>query len=141
MAAWLAARGVDVNLAAINKTTPLMAAAFAGRADIMRLLLDAGADASREDQVFKTAMVYAAAEGHVEAVTLLLERGVEVNHLYAHNLTALMWAAGYGKSECVRLLLDRGADPRLKDDRGKTARDIAQEQGFGETATLLPGGA
>jgi hypothetical protein len=60
-----------------------------------------------------------------------------VNHLYNHNLTALMWAAGYGKVECVELLLERGADPRLRDDRGKTARDIAAEQGHQAVVAML----
>ena len=141
MVAWLIGKGADVNQAAVDQTTPLMAAAYAGRADIMRALLDAGAEPDRQDQVFKTAMIYAAGEGHVEAVRLLLDRGVDVNRVYAHNLTALMWAAGYGRTDCVRLLLERGADPRPQDDRGKTARDIAREQGFPDTAALLPGGA
>ena len=86
-----------------------MAAAFAGRVDIMQTLLDAGAEVERKDQVFKTAMIYAAAQGHAEAVKLLLARGVDVNRAYAHNLTALMWAAGYGKTECVQLLLASGS--------------------------------
>jgi hypothetical protein len=48
-----------------------------------------------------------------------------------------MWAAGYGKTECVQLLLERGADPKLKDDRGKTAADIAQDLGYVEVVALL----
>jgi hypothetical protein len=57
--------------------------------------------------------------------------------LYNHKLTALMWASGYGRIESVRLLLERGADPSLKDDRGKTAADIAAEQGHQAVAQLL----
>jgi ankyrin repeat protein len=60
-----------------------------------------------------------------------------VNTAYHHDLTALMWAAGYGKTAAVRLLLDRGADPGRRDDRGKTAREIAGEAGHGEVAALL----
>jgi uncharacterized protein len=137
MVAWLIEKGANVNQDSLNRTTPLMAAAYDGRADLMQMLLAAGAEVDRIDQVFKTAMIYAAAQGHVEAVTLLLADGVDVNRIYAHNLTALMWAAGYGKIECVQLLLARGADPTLKDDRGKTAADIAQEQGYAELAALL----
>jgi len=57
--------------------------------------------------------------------------------VYANDLTALMWAAGFGKAATVRALLDAGADPARKDNRGKTAADIAREQGFSETVALL----
>lgn len=137
MVAWLIEKGAGVNLAALDRTTPLMVAAFTGNVKIMQALLDAGADVDTADQVFKTAMIYAAAQGHAPAVRLLLDRGVAVNRLYYHNLTALMWAAGYGQADCVRLLLERGADRALKDDRGKTAADIAREQGYAEVAALL----
>ena len=68
---------------------------------------------------------------------LLLEAGVDVNAVYAHDLTALMWAAGYGKTATVKALLAAGASPTLKDDRGKTALDIAREGKFADTVTLL----
>jgi len=139
MVAWLIEKGARADLAALDRTTPLMAAAFAGNVQIMQTLLDAGAEIDTADQVFKTAMIYAAAQGHAPAVQLLLDRGVAVNRLYYHNLTALMWAAGYGQADCVRLLLERGADRALKDDRGKTAADIAREQGYAEVAALLLG--
>jgi ankyrin repeat protein len=48
-----------------------------------------------------------------------------------------MWAAGYGRSDVVKTLLGAGARPDLRDNRGKSALDIAREGGFGETATLL----
>ena len=139
MVAWLIEKGASVNLAALDRTTPLMAAAFSGNVQTMQALLDAGAEIDTADQVFKTAMIYAAAQGHAPAVRLLLDRGVAVNRLYYHNLTALMWAAGYGQADCVRLLLERGADRALKDDRGKTAAEIAREQGYAEVAALLQG--
>ena len=56
---------------------------------------------------------------------------------YAHELTALMWAAGYGKTDTVQALLAAGAKPELKDDRGKTALDIAREGNFPDTVKLL----
>jgi len=50
---------------------------------------------------------------------------------------APIWAAGFGKPATARALLDAGADPSRKDNRGKSAADIAREQGFSETAALL----
>jgi ankyrin repeat protein len=48
-----------------------------------------------------------------------------------------MWAAGYGRTETVRALLSAGARAELRDDRGKTALDIAREGNFPETVKLL----
>jgi hypothetical protein len=114
-----------------------MAAAYGGDAGIARALLEHGADVKLRDQLFKTAMVYAAGQGNTEIVALLIDAGVDVNQAYHHNLTALMWAAGYGKKETVELLIARGADAGLKDDRGKTARQIATEAKHDDVANLL----
>jgi hypothetical protein len=100
-------------------------------------LLASGADVTAVDRLQKTAMTYAAGQGRTDIVLLLLRAGVDANALLAHNLTALMWAAGYGKTETVQALLAAGARPELKDDRGKTALDIAREGNFPETAKLL----
>ena len=47
--------GTDVNLAAVNGVTPLMAAAHAGQTDIVRLLLGKGAEVSAVDRLQKNA--------------------------------------------------------------------------------------
>jgi ankyrin repeat protein len=52
-----------------------------------------------------------------------------------------MWAAAYGHLDTVKLLLARGADPRVADDRGKTAGTIAVEGNHGLVAGLLGGSA
>ncbi|MEO8487049.1 MAG: ankyrin repeat domain-containing protein [Betaproteobacteria bacterium] len=137
MAKGLVAAGTNVNLAAVNGITPLMAAAHGGSAEIVALLLDKGADLTPVDRVHKTAVVYAAGEGHTEIVRLFLARGVDVNRAYDNDLTALMWAAGYGRTATVRALLDGGADPRRRDNRGKTAAEIARDGKFDETARVL----
>jgi ankyrin repeat protein len=129
--------GADVNQAAANGITPLMAAAYGGHADIARALLAKGAAIDPVDRLQKNAMVYAAGQGSTEVVRLLLGAGVDPNAAYAHALTALMWAAGYGQSGTVEALLKAGARPDLRDDRGKTALDIAREGSFTETVRLL----
>jgi len=60
-----------------------------------------------------------------------------VNRQYHNDLPALMWEAGYGRMETLRLLLDKGADPQLRDNRGKTALQMASEEGHEDAAKLL----
>lgn len=134
----LLGKGADVNLRNLDKVSPLMTAAYHGETGIARALLDRDAEVGAEDQLSKTAMVYAAAQGHSEIVGILLGAGVDVNRQYKNDLTALMWAAGYGKYDTVRLLLEKkGADPNLKDNRGKTARQMAADAKHQSVAELL----
>jgi ankyrin repeat protein len=129
--------GANVNLAAVNGITPLMAAAYGGHNDTVKRLLARGADPAALDRLGKNAMTYAAGEGRTEVVATLLAAGVNPNAVYANDLTALMWAAGFGKTETVQALLAAGANPALKDNRGKTAADMAREQGFAATVAVL----
>ena len=48
-----------------------------------------------------------------------------------------MWAAGFGKTGTVKALLDAGARADLRDNRGKTAADMAREGNYGETVRVL----
>jgi len=129
--------GADVNQAAINGVTPLMTAAYGGHTEIARTLVAKGADIAVVDRLKKNAIIYAAGEGRSDIVKLLLDKGVDPNAAYANDLTALMWAAGYGRTETVKMLLAAGAKTSLKDNRGKTAADIARDAKYDETAQLL----
>jgi len=131
------AAGADVNLAAVNGITPLMAAAFNGQTAMAKQLLDKGADVAPLDRLQKNAMTYAAGAGSTEIVVMLLAKGVDPNAVYNNNLTALMWAAGFGKTATVKALLAAGAKAQLKDNRGKTAADMAREEHHDETAAVL----
>jgi hypothetical protein len=103
-----------------------------------------GADPNALDNDGSGAIVYAAGHGYAPVVALLLQAGVDVNRRYAHGLTALMWAAGYDASAgvddvdaTIKTLIEHGAAPDLKDDRGKTAADIARGLGHERAAKLL----
>lgn len=67
----LIARGADVNGAQTAGYRPLHQAAVAGREDLVRLLLDAGADKAARCDRGKTAADYARERGHAELAELL----------------------------------------------------------------------
>ncbi len=67
----------------------LAMAAFSGQAEIVRALLDAGADPNAPGEVGLTPLMGAVHSGNIEAVKLLLKAGAEVNVLNEGRKTAL----------------------------------------------------
>ena len=142
--ALLLERGADPNLPGRNGVRPLAAAAFNGSTESVAELSKFGADPNALDDDGSGAIVYAAGHGYASVVALLLQAGVDVNRRYAHGLTALMWAAGHDAStgvddvdSTIKTLIEHGAAQDLKDDRGKTAADIARDLGHERAAKLL----
>ena len=127
MAEVLLKAGADVNLANIAGVTPLMGAAFSGKPELVRKLLAAGARIEPLDRVKKNAATYAAGTGCTECLAELIKAGTQVNARLENDLTLLMWAAAYDHEATVDLLLAQGAERGLKDNRGKTAADMARE--------------
>ncbi|MGF1647983.1 MAG: ankyrin repeat domain-containing protein [Kineosporiaceae bacterium] len=91
--------------------TPLMVAACHGRADLVGLLLDAGADVYTADAAGgATALHKACQGGDVEVVRALLEAGAFVDAVAAATgHTPLMDAVWFKQPDIVAELLDRGA--------------------------------
>jgi uncharacterized protein len=142
--ALLLERGADPNLPGRKGVRPLAAAAFNGSTQSVAELLKFGADPNALDDDGSAAIVYAAGHGYAPVVATLLQAGVDVNRRYVHGLTALMWAAGYDASAgvedvdaTIKTLIEHGATIDLKDDRGKTAADIARGLGHERAAKLL----
>ena len=90
-----------------------------GHNDIVKLLLDNGADVSQVDQNGLTVIYAAASWGNIEALQLLMAHGASPNGGYeiqrnvVYLATPLDIAAIHGKTEAIRFLLEHGADPNF----------------------------
>lgn len=132
--------GADANLANLAGVTPLMGAAYSNHGDIFKQLLAAGAQAAPLDRVKKNAATYAAASGCTPCLAELHRLGSPLKDPLENQLTLLMWAAAYGHEATTRFLLELGLDRTLKDNRGKTAADMARDGNHLGLARLLEQG-
>jgi ankyrin repeat protein len=108
--------GANVNATTrLGAYTPLLLASKVGASEVVKKLLDSGANPNDATTNGTTALMLAAAAGSVEAASVLLDRGADVNAVEsARGETALMFASASGRTPVVDLLVRRGADPSVK---------------------------
>jgi RNA polymerase sigma factor (sigma-70 family) len=125
--------------------TPLALAAHFGHLEVMRLLIDRGADVNRvASHRLAVTPLHAALFGRqLDAARLLIDRGANVTLARGGTgwkragWTALHYVAGMGFSTLVEPLLERGADPSHRDEEGKTALDVAIDAQHHDIADVL----
>ncbi|XP_053101554.1 ankyrin repeat and SOCS box protein 3 isoform X2 [Hemicordylus capensis] len=88
-------------------------ASFRRYPEILKLLLDQGANKESEDDYGITPLFIAAQYGNLECLRTLISYGANVNCQAKDRATPLFIAAQEGKDSCVELLLSTGADPDL----------------------------
>ena len=96
-------------------------AEYSKHLQVIKFLLDNGADVNFRDRFGMPILVYAAMDHNLKAVELLLEKGADVNIKNDLGQTALMFAARKGGLDIVKLLVEKGADVKIKDKNGKPA--------------------
>ena len=117
--------------------TPLKKAGAYGHVEVLRVLLEGGANVESIDVKRNTALHNAAYNGMLDACRLLLDWGAKVDSLDVGNTTPLYFAAKKGHLSVVKLLVERGADVSIKCKSGKTARDLAGINGKKDVAEWL----
>jgi len=127
---------LDINHAA-DGLTPLIIAAHKGRVNVVKLLLDRGADPNFKNEDEDTPLHYAALKGHNWKSFLLLDRGADPSIKNEYGNTPLHYAAD--NLGTMQLLLDHGADPNIKDADGDTALHIAALRGHQDAMQVLLG--
>ena len=99
--------GADVNASGQNGETALKLAAWNGQLQLVKILLDSGADMDERSQG-DAPLIYASRNGQFNVVQLLLDRGASITN--SIGVIALHCASVYGDPKTVEMLLQRGID-------------------------------
>ncbi len=141
--------GADPNSTGVEGNTQnqsvLYVAVLINRPDIVRQLLDKGADPQLADSggamPVSEQIIYSSPD--LDTVDLLLSKMTNVNQPEKDGSTLLIFAAKNTKmsaakrQQIIEKLLAKGADKSLKDKNGKTALDYAKENKQKEAIALL----
>jgi uncharacterized protein len=106
-------------------------AAFGGHAEIVGILLGAGADVQGRDHEQRTAFLEAARGARANALRALAEARADAHALDAHGRNALMLAclADAPSPALIRYLIDLGVNTQQVDAEGRRAVDMAASAG------------
>ncbi len=123
-----------------NKETLLHCACISRQKEIVKLLLEKGADPNLQsaDEYGYTPIHWAAQKGFVEILKILKSFNADFNILDKRGINPLVSAYNENDLKTMKILLERGADPNLwKDTKGETLLHYACRKGKTEIIKLL----
>jgi len=132
--------GADVNRVREldGPQTPCLTAAESGLSDILRVLIELGADVNKADEDGRTPCYVAAEEGHSDTLRVLIEAGADVNKATRRGRTPCYRAAMDGNIDALRVLIELGkADVNKADEDGRTPCYVAAEEGHRDVDTTI----
>uniref|UniRef100_A0A8C7PGX5 Euchromatic histone-lysine N-methyltransferase 2 n=1 Tax=Oncorhynchus mykiss TaxID=8022 RepID=A0A8C7PGX5_ONCMY len=117
---------VDINAQDSGGWTSIIWAAEHKHINVIRALLNRGADVTLKDKEMNVCLHWASFAGCVEIAEMVLNAGCQLSSVNMHGDTPLHIASREGFLECVTLFLSRGADIDIMNREGDTPLSLAR---------------
>lgn len=128
----------DANVKNRNGASVLYIAANQGRTEIVKLLVDAGANVEFKFHDGNVSSLQRASWfGYTGIVKLLIDAKADVQAKNNEGDTSLQWAAAAGRTEVVKLLIEAKAEVNLKNKDGYAPLYLAAQRGHVEIVKML----
>ena len=110
-----------------------------GYADVVRALIEAGADARITESSGVNLLHWATITNRAAVIPVLVRAGVPLNATDDNGFTPLMYAAtvDVGDTDTLKALLSSGADRKIRNDQGRTPLDQARHYKHARIADAL----
>jgi ankyrin repeat protein len=132
-------KAITTNDVSLDGGTALLLAAEVNNTEVVRVLLDAGADPNITTDQGMTPLIMASGGGTdiqrarapeeramaIDTVKLLIERGVDIKAIGQYGWTALHQASYQGLTDVIEYLVSKGADINEMDSFGQTPLSIS----------------
>jgi ankyrin repeat protein len=129
---------LNINARGVYKeSTPLHLASDKGHLEVVRVLLEHGADVEAQNEDKLTPLHRASRSGRGQVVRTLLEQGADAAAFDRNRMTPLHWASFGGYLEVARILLERSKDAAARDKNGWTPLHWAAFEGRVEIVRIL----
>jgi ankyrin repeat protein len=130
--------GADVNVRdTANGVTPLIVASCAGHVQVVKELVEHGAEIEAKTIDGYTALHFACAQGHPAVVKELRDHGANIEAKENHGSTPLHWACSKGDLAIVKVLVIGGANILTANNDGHLPIDHAVSRGNSAVAKYL----
>lgn len=124
-----------INVKHLAGWTLLHAAAVKGDTDLIRELIDKGANVNAQNDDKRTPLRMAIMNGHVDAVKLLLDKGADLNTQDKDGNTPLHQAVMEHNLEIFKFLVEKGAKSDVQNMQGHTPLHLALISNLGQDFT------
>jgi len=128
----------DVNACAFHKmSTPLHWASYSGHVNVVRYLLEHGANVTAQCEDGSMPLHWASKKGRVTVIRVLLQHKADANAQDKNKSTPLHRASRRGHVDSVWIFLEHGVDATAQDKNGWTPLHCAAFEGHAEVTHVL----